>query len=252
MNCSSSRKHCHTACGRCYELARECPLDPDTLISCDHPDLNVGEFCEGDGECGTFTDANNCGIADVYNLTAKSEESESPPPPPPPPPPPATMQASRYGQARMSPATCNQLVRGSILDSTEEAATGIWYEFEAFANGSYTIDTCQSSFETEVRILQQSYFGGAWSAIPCENCGSACDGNAGSQLTVQLSAGRYVFAVSGHAGATGDYLATLNCPVQPARARLDCTKTTGSTTGICRHGRIEVYDDHANAWGTVR
>ena len=42
MNCSSSHKHCHAACGRCYELVRQCPYDPD-LVSCDHPDLNVGD-----------------------------------------------------------------------------------------------------------------------------------------------------------------------------------------------------------------
>ena len=256
MNCSSSHEHCHAACGRCYELARQCPSDPDRLISCDHPNLNVGDLCEGDGECGTFTDANNCGVADVYNLTAKSEEQEVPPPPPPPylqpsSAPPRSTPTS-YGQAGMSPAGCNQLVHGSIPDSTEEAANGIWYEFEVVVNGSYTIDTCQSSFETEVQILQQSYFGGRWSVIrSCDNC-TMCDGiEPGSQLTARLSAGRYAFAVSGHAGSTGHYVATLKCPVQPARARLDCTKTTGSTTGTCHHGRIEVYDEHTNAWGTV-
>ena len=265
MNCSSSRKHCHAACGRCYELARQCPFDPDHLTSCDHPNLNVGDLCEGDGECGTFTDANNCGVADVYNLTARSEENaEAPPPPPRPPPPsmqpqpspapPQNTPTSSYGQAGMIPSRCNQLVQGSILDSTEEASSGIWYEFEVVANGTYTIDTCQSSFETDVRILQQSYFGGRWSVIrSCDNCRSTCDGSgAGSQLSALLSAGRYAFAVSGHAGATGDYVVTVHCPVQPARARLDCTKTTGSTTGRCHHGRIEVYDEHTNAWGTVR
>ena len=49
----------------------ECPDSTDGMVSCDDETLAVGTQCEGDGECGTSVDLNNCEhygemAADVY------------------------------------------------------------------------------------------------------------------------------------------------------------------------------------------
>ena len=81
MNCSSVPAFCHESCNqpnhpdaapehRCFKLALECDGDLDSLLPCDAEELVVGERCEGDGECGTMSDADNCpGGFDVYNFT---------------------------------------------------------------------------------------------------------------------------------------------------------------------------------------
>lgn len=41
-----------------------CPDEPKSMPNCE--EVADGELCEGDGECGTDTDLNNCGPYDVY------------------------------------------------------------------------------------------------------------------------------------------------------------------------------------------
>ena len=54
----------------------ECPDGVDDMVACDDPDLEVGDYCEGDGECETNKGANNCPnaagklSADVYKVIA--------------------------------------------------------------------------------------------------------------------------------------------------------------------------------------
>ena len=62
-----------TARGACPQLRAinrsECPEDLDLdLDPCNAPGLGYGDFCEGDGECGTLHDLNNCLTADVYQI----------------------------------------------------------------------------------------------------------------------------------------------------------------------------------------
>lgn len=55
-----------------YELellnATECPSDPN-IGDCLNASLSVGDLCEGDGECGTDIEGNNCDIFEVYRVT---------------------------------------------------------------------------------------------------------------------------------------------------------------------------------------
>ena len=58
----------------------DCPDDLD-LVPCDDLSLEAGDFCEGDGECGTSEDLDNCSDedhqgADIYRIVS-SDESES-------------------------------------------------------------------------------------------------------------------------------------------------------------------------------
>merc|ERR1719487_3035969 len=48
---------CGSGCLRGPVPASECPTDP-FLARCDS--VSVGSYCEGNGECGTSTSANNC------------------------------------------------------------------------------------------------------------------------------------------------------------------------------------------------
>jgi len=60
---------CTTPCGNgCLEMVEsaECPDQAHGLPNCDK--AAVGEFCEGDGECGTSNRRNNCHIFDVYRI----------------------------------------------------------------------------------------------------------------------------------------------------------------------------------------
>ena len=51
------------AAASCPEIeavaSTECPANAD-MISCDTPGLEKGDLCEGDGECGTDDDLDNC------------------------------------------------------------------------------------------------------------------------------------------------------------------------------------------------
>ena len=59
-------------CGRCLLASHTCPANMSTSYApkCDHPDVREGDFCEGDGECGTRQDLDNCGRYDVYKRVA--------------------------------------------------------------------------------------------------------------------------------------------------------------------------------------
>ncbi len=58
------------------KCSAECPDGVDDMVACDDPDLEVGDYCEGDGECETNKGANNCPnaagklSADVYKVVA--------------------------------------------------------------------------------------------------------------------------------------------------------------------------------------
>jgi hypothetical protein len=68
--------YCPEGCARSVCLSvvahEDCPLDAD-IDPCDTPALGVGDFCEGDGECGTDPNLDNCMfqgkmVADVYRI----------------------------------------------------------------------------------------------------------------------------------------------------------------------------------------
>ena len=65
------------SCGICLTPipSSECPLNAD-LAQCDT--VADGELCEGDGECGTVSDLDNCnGGYDVYSKTNRSSRIDA-------------------------------------------------------------------------------------------------------------------------------------------------------------------------------
>ena len=49
-----------------------CPTDASNLMNCESSTLKVGDLCEGDGECSTDTELNNCDNFDIYLVTELS------------------------------------------------------------------------------------------------------------------------------------------------------------------------------------
>ena len=70
----------------------ECPDELD-LVNCEDPGLEAGDFCEGDGECGTDKTVDNCSNdihqgADIYRVVSASGDGPAPEPEPVPAPAP--------------------------------------------------------------------------------------------------------------------------------------------------------------------
>jgi hypothetical protein len=267
MNCSSIPTVCsHERCKqpnhpdaepehRCFKLVLECDYDLDSLLPCDAEELELGDRCERDGECGTLSNANNCpGGFDVYNFThrpiqtvvapAQTTGQPSTPTittsstpistPPPSPPKQHTRRIQCGGTIHGSTANIKVISGGKTNE--------LWYMFTAKENGTYTIDACESSFDTELRIQQ---FPTRKELFTCDDCGG-CSAGTRSRMAVQLTAGSYIFGVGGHTQEDkGHFAFTLVCLVPlvgDAAIRLDCTKTSGSNTRACHHGRVEVFD----------
>jgi len=71
----------------CLKIVEECTDISQYFTSCiNYWGFDAGEYCEGDGECGTRQTLNNCGGGDFYQ---KVDCAFGPPPPSAPPSPPA-------------------------------------------------------------------------------------------------------------------------------------------------------------------
>ncbi|EGB06937.1 hypothetical protein AURANDRAFT_71870 [Aureococcus anophagefferens] len=71
MPCCDSRDSCFWKDSDTAECRRECPDNPSwdcyvDIAPCDAVGLVPGDFCEGDGECGTDRGLDNCAEADMY------------------------------------------------------------------------------------------------------------------------------------------------------------------------------------------
>ena len=132
--CAAGQLPCRSYCLQAL-TSSQCPSSMNN-IHCEHGSLSIGSYCEGDGECGTDTNLNNCfGGYDVYRVVAAlaalpppPPASPSPPPPPPsppaplppppppsPPPPPPTRRRRRPRRRWCAPpATCRASAGASV------------------------------------------------------------------------------------------------------------------------------------------
>lgn len=91
-------------CGFCLVLVPDCPLWPMLVKPKCGPNMAPGEWCEGDGSCGTDDKKNSCFFwEEVYTRVDCVFVSPSPPPPLPPLPP-ASPAESAYLPAPPPPA----------------------------------------------------------------------------------------------------------------------------------------------------
>ena len=52
IGCSPGHIYCEQN-DRCLQESSECPAGYKSLTKCDDPGLNIGDYCESDGECKT-------------------------------------------------------------------------------------------------------------------------------------------------------------------------------------------------------
>ena len=91
-------------CGYCLVLVPDCPFWPMITKPKCGPDMPVGEWCEGDGSCGTDDQANSCFFWEEIYTRLDCSLTPSPPPPPLDPRPPAGPGESAFLPAPPPPA----------------------------------------------------------------------------------------------------------------------------------------------------
>ena len=112
----------------------ECPSDINTLVNCvgvgGNLQIAIGGFCEGDGECGTSNDVDNCVIGssnyEVWQFAGANLRRHHHPhrASPSPPPPLSTTVTASAGATAHSAAILHRLVhtlRGCRLYRSERA-----------------------------------------------------------------------------------------------------------------------------------
>lgn len=87
--------------------AKDCPVDVTAIAKC--VSAPPGSLCDGDGECGTSPELDNCGAKDVYRKEKDFSHfpglgaANGPPPPMPPGGPPPTPMAGPAAAPPLSP-----------------------------------------------------------------------------------------------------------------------------------------------------
>ena len=127
-------------------------------------------------------------------------------------------------------------VTGTNVEATKESGepnhggnqggASVWYRWTAPANGSVTIDTVGSGFDTVLGV----YTGSSVSALT-EVAGN--DDSSGLQSSVSFSATggtRYHIAVDGYSAATGPVVLNWNQPQPPPAATVAVTSPNGGET----------------------
>ena len=210
-----------------------CESQFDTYLRIMDPDLTEQlEGCDDCGQCGqrTVLDAElvcneeTCdyalvveGYADIegeYSVTMTCED-------------PAAIEGS---------VTCGETVVGDTADS---GASGIsegrdhFYSFSLESTRLVQFDSCDSSYDTFLRIMSPDLADELHSCDDCGDCGTR------SVLDAELPAGEYILVIGGWDTSEGEYSVTMNCP-RRNRGFVDgvvsCDQTiVGSTVGVGTH-----------------
>jgi len=137
---------------------------------------------------------------------------------------------------------------GTEVGSTEVAANIVGndagdatYVFTLNQATTVVVDSCQSTFDTWIRIMDTNF---TTEFCGCDDCGGC---SVQTVLSCDLPAGYYGLVVDGYSSSVGDFSITLTCP----RASLGCAETVeGSTRGaadVVGSGAGDVlYDFHAD------
>lgn len=111
------------------------------------------------------------------------------------------------------PATVGTVNGSNVAATTDDSAScaisgaDVWYEFTPTTSGQYTIDTCNSAFDTVLAVFNNCLGG---TELACSDDGAAC-GATLSSLTLNATAGtRYFIRVAGKNGATGSFSLTIS------------------------------------------
>ncbi len=125
----------------------------------------------------------------------------------------------------------------------------VWYRFVAPCNGTMTVDTCGSNFDTV--LLVYTGFCGSFTEAACSDDSAVCGGSPPRQSFVSIPVTfntAYLIRVGGWNGANGDGLMSLSmtgCPAPSNNACgaatliAHCSPTAFSTAGATTDGPIE-------------
>ncbi len=101
------------------------------------------------------------------------------------------------------PTECTQNGSANILND-------IWYSHTATCTGTYTIDTCGSSFDTKIAVYGATCPSSGGTAIACNDDGACAPGSSVSFSATQGST--YLIRIGSRTGATGSGTLTITAP----------------------------------------
>jgi hypothetical protein len=103
---------------------------------------------------------------------------------------------------------CGEIINGNTTNSNNsyggESSEHIYY-FQVTNNSDIEFSTCNSSFDTYIRIFQDNFSNEIYSCDDCGNCGWQTIAN------VSLEPGNYFVLIEGNMSFSGDYELTMTC-----------------------------------------
>lgn len=127
---------------------------------------------------------------------------------------------------------CGGVASGSTGGRVDEPSTASRspehiYTIDVTLAGIYVIDTCDSSFDTELAVLDD----GGVQVAGCDDCGN-CSRVYRARLAAHLAIGRYSIVVKGHGDSAGSYTIEFECPTSTTTTTSSGTTTTESTSTV--------------------
>lgn len=169
---------------------------------------------------------------------------------------PATMGPANNGFAsRQSISGTSLTVTGSNVNATKESGepnhggnTGgksVWYTWTATQNGTVTIDTIGSGFDTLLGVYTGSSVGALTTIASNDDIAS---GNTASRVSFVATSGvTYQIAVDGYGGASGAITLHLTQTAAPQTGGFSITlQLTGFTSG-----QVAIFNQAANRWAQI-
>ena len=154
------------------------------------------------------------------------------------------LQCASVGRANRS-IDCGATVTGSYIHQYVANGDDQFFVFSSLTRMRVQFDSCQSTFDTVLRILSADM---TYELHSCDNCG---DCGTRSVLDADMDAGEYVLVVGG--SGNGDYSVTMNCPDDGfVDGTLDCGDTVTGTTVESSSHFGEQSGDHIYEFSLTR
>lgn len=178
-------------CGICLKIVDSCPANPNLSTQCFASSVSLNGLCEGEGECGTSPEANNCGTFDVYERVSCDIPSND-----------ICRDAIPVTQYKIG-STENARVESTLgFCGTSHTAPSVWYKVTG-TGFTMTADTCDmyTNFDTKLSVYQ-----GTCSSLACIGGNNNSCGTKSSYSWRSVSGANYFIAVHGGSSiSSGDF-----------------------------------------------
>eukprot|EP01052_Picozoa_sp_SAG31_P026841 SAG31_NODE_2463_length_5656_cov_12.750765_2_plen_1624_part_01 len=172
-------------------------------------------------------------------------ETLPPSPAPEPAPPPLALPPSR--QPPEAEFTCGQTVNGTTTGSggtRGNDAPDHLYSFTVETAGIVQFDSCDSSYDTWLRVFSTDMTTELHSCDDCGPCGTR------AVLDAQLDVGDYVLVIEGFSSSHGYYSVDMNCPLNICTSGLSIDNSSTTCTGVTGDTCNYMCNDGYRASGT--